>query len=272
MRGAFAFAGVDQTFTSEQFDREWERSTRQGGRPVPVDGEAGQAPGLPVLRPQLRPPARAMRWMVEKVVHDPDAPRRRSRALPRDREPCAASSATTSPRFRSSPAASSPAGSPTADRDARSTLRGDEDRRRSRRAGRASPRPCSRSCASAVTSRSARRPGRRRRDDWAWASEAAARDVAEGPRRAGDRLLLDRDRRLDRRQQGPGRPRRALPRRADRRGRAALERRQRARAQPPRHLRGRAGEILDAWFAGEPSAEADDRANVEHLDEIEGGW
>ena len=28
------------------------------------------------------------------------------------------------------------------------------------------------------------------------------------------------------------------------------------------------GEILDAWFAGEPSGDADDRANVEHLDDI----
>ena len=30
-------------------------------------------------------------------------------------------------------------------------------------------------------------------------------------------------------------------------------------------------EILDAWFGGEPSADADDRANVEHLSEIESG-
>jgi ribose 5-phosphate isomerase B len=28
------------------------------------------------------------------------------------------------------------------------------------------------------------------------------------------------------------------------------------------------GEILDAWFATEPSADADDRANVTHLDRI----
>ena len=28
-------------------------------------------------------------------------------------------------------------------------------------------------------------------------------------------------------------------------------------------------EILDAWFDAQPSAEADDRANVEHLAEIE---
>jgi ribose 5-phosphate isomerase B len=27
-------------------------------------------------------------------------------------------------------------------------------------------------------------------------------------------------------------------------------------------------EILDAWFAGEPSHDEDDRANVRHVDEI----
>ena len=27
-------------------------------------------------------------------------------------------------------------------------------------------------------------------------------------------------------------------------------------------------EILDAWFAGEPSAEDDDAANIRHVDEI----
>src|SRR5687767_3859274 len=33
MRRAFAFAGVDETFTSEQFDREWEKSSaKQSGR------------------------------------------------------------------------------------------------------------------------------------------------------------------------------------------------------------------------------------------------
>jgi ribose 5-phosphate isomerase B len=29
-------------------------------------------------------------------------------------------------------------------------------------------------------------------------------------------------------------------------------------------------EILDAWFAGRPSQEADDQANVAHLGELEG--
>ena len=30
-------------------------------------------------------------------------------------------------------------------------------------------------------------------------------------------------------------------------------------------------EILDAWFGGEASGEAEDAANVEHIAEIEGG-
>jgi ribose 5-phosphate isomerase B len=29
-------------------------------------------------------------------------------------------------------------------------------------------------------------------------------------------------------------------------------------------------EILDAWFGGEPSADAEDAANVDHISEIEG--
>jgi len=29
------------------------------------------------------------------------------------------------------------------------------------------------------------------------------------------------------------------------------------------------GQILDAWFAGEPSSDEDDAANVRHLSEIE---
>jgi ribose 5-phosphate isomerase B len=29
-------------------------------------------------------------------------------------------------------------------------------------------------------------------------------------------------------------------------------------------------EILDAWFAAQPSADEDDRANISHLEEIQG--
>ena len=75
MRKAFAFAGVDHDFTSEQFDREWERSTRQGDGQIPVHGEADQAAraSAPSTATSTGFPER-MRWMVEKVVHDPEAP------------------------------------------------------------------------------------------------------------------------------------------------------------------------------------------------------
>ena len=107
------------------------------------------------------------------------------------------------------------------------------------------------------------------REDWAWASEATARDVAEGRAEQGDRVLLDGHRRVDRRQQGRRGEGRAVPSTPPVRRRAPLERRQRARAQPAGTSQAQLGEILDAWFAGQPSDESDDRANIEHLAEIE---
>jgi ribose 5-phosphate isomerase B len=109
------------------------------------------------------------------------------------------------------------------------------------------------------------------RADWAWASEAAARDVAEG--RADQAVVCCWT--------GTGASiaankvegvRAALcldaatadgARKWNDANALALSLRATSEAE--------LGEILDAWFAGEPSAEADDRANVEHLDEIEGG-
>ena len=84
-------------------------------------------------------------------------------------------------------------------------------------------------------------------------------------------MLLDGDRRVDRREQGPRDPRRAVRRRPDGGGARswndanvlALSLRATSEAE--------LDEILDAWFAGAPSADDDDRANVEHLDEIERG-
>ena len=76
------------------------------------------------------------------------------------------------------------------------------------------------------------------RDDWAWASEAAARDVAEGRAEQAIVCCWTGHRRLDRGQQGARDPRRALPRRADRRGRAEAgttpTRWRSACARPPR--------------------------------------
>ncbi|MGZ5314752.1 MAG: RpiB/LacA/LacB family sugar-phosphate isomerase [Solirubrobacterales bacterium] len=108
------------------------------------------------------------------------------------------------------------------------------------------------------------------RDDWAWASEAAARDVAEGRadqaivccwtgtgasiaanKVPGVRAALCLDAQTA-----------AGARRWNDANALAISLRSTSEAE--------LGEILDAWFTAEPSAEADDRANVEHLAEIEG--
>ena len=107
------------------------------------------------------------------------------------------------------------------------------------------------------------------RDDWAWASEAAARDVAEG--RAGQAIVCCWT--------GTGASiaankvpgiRAALCGDAQTAAGArkwndanvlALSLRSTSEAQ--------LGEILDAWFATSASEDADDRANVQHLGEIE---
>ena len=107
------------------------------------------------------------------------------------------------------------------------------------------------------------------RDDWAWASEAAARDVVDGRAEqaivccwtgtgasiaankvAGARAALCLDA-----------PTADGARRWNDANVLALSLRATSQAQLT--------EILDAWFAGEPSADADDRANIEHLAAIE---
>jgi ribose 5-phosphate isomerase B len=107
------------------------------------------------------------------------------------------------------------------------------------------------------------------RDDWAWASEAAARDVAEGRAEQaivccwtgtgasiaankvdGVRAALCTDA-----QTAEG------ARKWNDANALAISLRATSEAE--------LGEILDAWFGGEPSAERDDKANVEHIAEIE---
>jgi ribose 5-phosphate isomerase B len=107
------------------------------------------------------------------------------------------------------------------------------------------------------------------RDDWAWASESAARDVAEGRAEqaivccwtgtgasiaankvGGVRAALCLDAQTA-----------AGARKWNDANALALSLRATSEAE--------LGEILDAWFESEASAEADDRANVEHLEAIE---
>ena len=109
------------------------------------------------------------------------------------------------------------------------------------------------------------------RADWAWCSEAAARDVAEGRAEQavvccwtgtgasiaankvpGVRAALCSDAQTA-----------AGARRWNDANVLALSLRATSEAQ--------LGEILDAWFAERPSDDADDRANVQRLAEIERG-
>jgi ribose 5-phosphate isomerase B len=107
------------------------------------------------------------------------------------------------------------------------------------------------------------------RDDWAWASEAAARDVAEGRAEQaivccwtgtgasiaankvdGVRAALCLDA-----------PSAEGARKWNDANALALSLRATSEAELT--------EILDAWFGGEASGDAGDAANVEHLSEIE---
>ncbi len=108
------------------------------------------------------------------------------------------------------------------------------------------------------------------RDDWAWASESAARDVAEGRAEqgivccwtgtgasiaankvAGIRAALCVDA-----QTAEG------ARRWNDANVLALSLRATSEAE--------LAEILDAWFSAEPSGDRSDRSNVEHLAELDG--
>ena len=106
------------------------------------------------------------------------------------------------------------------------------------------------------------------RDDWAWASEAAARDVAAGRAAQGIVCCWTGTGASIAANKVPG-VRAALcgdARTADGARRwndanvLALSLRSTSQAE--------LAEILDAWFAGAPSTDAGDRANVAHVDEI----
>jgi ribose 5-phosphate isomerase B len=106
------------------------------------------------------------------------------------------------------------------------------------------------------------------RDDWAWASEAAARDVAAGRADQGIVCCWTGTGASIAANKVPG-IRAALCGDADTAGGArrwndanvlALSLRTTSEAM--------LGEILDAWFSGSPSSEDEDVANIRHVDEI----
>jgi ribose 5-phosphate isomerase B len=109
------------------------------------------------------------------------------------------------------------------------------------------------------------------RDDWAWASEAAARDVADGRAEQAIVCCWTGTGASIAANKVPG-IRAALCGDAQT---AAGARRWNDANVLALSLRGTSeaelAEILDAWFESEPSNEPSDRANVQHLSEIEPG-
>ena len=107
------------------------------------------------------------------------------------------------------------------------------------------------------------------RDDWAWASEAAARDVAEGTADQGIVCCWTGTGASIAANKVPG-IRAALcadaeTARGARKWNDANVLALSLRSTSPAVLE----EILDAWFDGEPSADPDDVANVRHVAEID---
>ncbi len=74
MRKAFRFAGVDENFTSEQFSREWEKSTAKESDQYQLMERLIKLPGFRSFDRNFDRLPERLRWMVEKVVHDPDQP------------------------------------------------------------------------------------------------------------------------------------------------------------------------------------------------------
>jgi ribose 5-phosphate isomerase B len=106
------------------------------------------------------------------------------------------------------------------------------------------------------------------RDDWAWASEAAARDVAEGRAEqgivccwtgTGASIAANKVHGVRAALCGDSETARGARRWNDANV-LALSLRTTSDAVLE--------EILDGWFAGEPSADATDAANIRHVDEI----
>jgi len=73
MRRVFAFLGVDPGFSSTQFDREWETGTAKGRGRFRLMDRAVRLPGLRAVDRNFDRLPEPLRWLVERVVHDPGA-------------------------------------------------------------------------------------------------------------------------------------------------------------------------------------------------------
>ena len=69
----FGFCGVEPGFTSPEFDREWETGSGKGSGGFRLMDRAVRMPGLRALDRNFDRLPERMRWLVERMVHDPDS-------------------------------------------------------------------------------------------------------------------------------------------------------------------------------------------------------
>jgi hypothetical protein len=84
MRRAFGFLGIDETFTSPEFEREWETGAAKGGGRFRLMDRAVRLPGLRSLDRNFDRLPERLRWRVERLVHDPDSGAAPKPELPAD--------------------------------------------------------------------------------------------------------------------------------------------------------------------------------------------
>jgi sulfotransferase family protein len=84
MRRAFAFLHVDPDFSSDEFEREWETGTAKAGGRFRLMDRAVRMPGLRALDRNFDRLPESLRWLVERVVHDPGGGEGAKPELPRD--------------------------------------------------------------------------------------------------------------------------------------------------------------------------------------------
>ena len=73
VRKVFAFAGVGESFTSPEFDREWETGSGKGSGGYRAMDRAVRMPGLRALDRNFDRLPERMRWVVERLVHNPSS-------------------------------------------------------------------------------------------------------------------------------------------------------------------------------------------------------
>lgn len=84
MRRLFELCAVDPSFRSEQFEREWETGSGKAGGGFRLMDRAVRLPGLRALDRNFDRLPESLRWLVERLVHDPDTGAAPKPELPSD--------------------------------------------------------------------------------------------------------------------------------------------------------------------------------------------